>query len=606
MKKLIFLSINIAFLLTRLFAQPEFIASLYPEQHGLNIPADAELHIGFQNLLDESSITDSAIYIYSDITGLHKWHYRLQNDGTDLYLQPEHWYGVGNVPFNAGERVTITLTTRLRYANGAPFEGFTWDYTVAVRQDYGGTFIPLATFGGPYDWLCFDANGDRFPDVVLENSTTDRLGIFFNDKKGKLVFDHESQMTIPSLDQSLDYDRNGAIDISVFKNWIQLNDGNGNFTEKRIFPSQTIQKKIYDFNNDGIFDLVTATAKGHEWLPDIFIMSSKDGTAFSDTLNISTLPLTPAYYKAGDSYDLDNDGTIDFIMKGRKREFGQPYLQGFITVLMKRRETPSLSQLQLLHNSATQFYGNDFNGDGWMDYIFPGSYADSPFHDLIYLNDGTGHLEMKDAKLDSGNFYWYGCGGDVDGDGDIDLFLNRNTLISAMPEKMESDFTVALNEGNGEFHFSEPNPLPAEISGYGWPKLVDLDLDGDLDVLLQGPPAGQVVIANGSFAASVKATYFKIPDADDVKLMNFPNPFNTSTTIKLTLSSNTMTDGEIRIFDIRGKLVKTFILRRKYSNEYQIMWRGDDSFNNKVPSGIYFLQAKFGNFFKTIKLVLVR
>jgi len=58
-------------------ALPEFMAALYPPQNGLNIPADAEIHIGLQKALAPGSICDSAIYIYSDITGLHKWEYTL-------------------------------------------------------------------------------------------------------------------------------------------------------------------------------------------------------------------------------------------------------------------------------------------------------------------------------------------------------------------------------------------------------------------------------------------------------------------------------------------------------------------------------------------------
>lgn len=125
----IFLVITVA----PLRAQPEFIADLYPKQHGLNVPSDAELYVELAKALDPLSITDSSIYIYSDITGQHKWDYRFENDNKVLYLQPRHWWDVGDKPFNVGERVTVTLTTRLRYTDGSSFEGFTWHYTVERR-----------------------------------------------------------------------------------------------------------------------------------------------------------------------------------------------------------------------------------------------------------------------------------------------------------------------------------------------------------------------------------------------------------------------------------------------------------------------------------------
>ncbi|MDZ7313758.1 MAG: hypothetical protein ONB45_21055, partial [candidate division KSB1 bacterium] len=74
-----------------LFAQPNFIISLYPTQHALNVPADAVLHVGLQSPLDPASLSDSSIYVYSDITGLHKWQATFENNGKDLRLKPKHW-----------------------------------------------------------------------------------------------------------------------------------------------------------------------------------------------------------------------------------------------------------------------------------------------------------------------------------------------------------------------------------------------------------------------------------------------------------------------------------------------------------------------------------
>jgi len=175
-----------------LFALPGFIADLYPSQNALNVPADIELRVVFANPIDAASISDSSIYIYSDITGTHKWEWELNQGGTELILRPKHWWGVDDAPFNAGERVSTTLTTRLRYMNGEAFEGFTWFYTVAVRQNYGGHFTPYATFGaGPLErFYIADFNGDRAPDLAAHDTFRDQVAVFFNDGKGKFVFSH--------------------------------------------------------------------------------------------------------------------------------------------------------------------------------------------------------------------------------------------------------------------------------------------------------------------------------------------------------------------------------------------------------------------------------
>src|SRR5574341_1421763 len=166
-----------------LFAQPNFIASLYPPQHGLNIPVDAELHVGLQAPLDPVSLSDSSIYVWSDITGLHRLTVTLENGNRDLRIVPRHWRLDDRPPFNAGERITVTLTTRLRYADGRPFEGFTWHYTVAVRQDFGGDFRPEALFagGGSTYFYVSDFNGDGWCDLVGNDDGVQRkMIVFFN------------------------------------------------------------------------------------------------------------------------------------------------------------------------------------------------------------------------------------------------------------------------------------------------------------------------------------------------------------------------------------------------------------------------------------------
>ncbi|MDZ7292396.1 MAG: hypothetical protein ONB42_20910, partial [candidate division KSB1 bacterium] len=71
-----------------LFAQPNFIISLYPTQHALNVPADAVLRVGLQKALDPTSLSDSSIYVWSDITGLHRLTVTLENGDRDLRIVP--------------------------------------------------------------------------------------------------------------------------------------------------------------------------------------------------------------------------------------------------------------------------------------------------------------------------------------------------------------------------------------------------------------------------------------------------------------------------------------------------------------------------------------
>jgi len=68
---------------------------------------------------------------------------------------------------------------------------------------------------------------------------------------------------------------------------------------------------------------------------------------------------------------------------------------------------------------------------------------------------------------------------DVDGDGDLDMFLGRMWRGTVD--------NLLINNGAGRFSFS-PNPLPARYGGAGWGVVsaysADLDNDGDQDLLL--------------------------------------------------------------------------------------------------------------------------
>ncbi len=71
-------------------------------------------------------------------------------------------------------------------------------------------------------------------------------------------------------------------------------------------------------------------------------------------------------------------------------------------------------------------------------------------------------------------------------------------------------------------------------------------------------------------------------------LPNFPNPFNPSTNLCFFLKQ--ACEAQIRIYDLRGKLIKTFMNRPLAAGYHQIKWYGQDKYGNPVNSGVYFYQ----------------
>lgn len=85
---------------------------------------------------------------------------------------------------------------------------------------------------------------------------------------------------------------------------------------------------------------------------------------------------------------------------------------------------------------------------------------------------------------------------------------------------------------------------------------------------------------------------------------NYPNPFNSATTIQFSLP--TITEVSIQIFDINGKLVRTLFQGRKDAGLHRLKWDGADNAGRKISSGVYFYKLVAGSFNETKKLILVK
>jgi hypothetical protein len=86
------------------------------------------------------------------------------------------------------------------------------------------------------------------------------------------------------------------------------------------------------------------------------------------------------------------------------------------------------------------------------------------------------------------------------------------------------------------------------------------------------------------------------------ELKAFPNPFVQSTVISGSASGGSVKD-KIKIYDISGKLVKTFPLTTNHSSlTTNITWDGKDNNGKVTEAGIYFVKAQDEKLTKIIKL----
>lgn len=84
----------------------------------------------------------------------------------------------------------------------------------------------------------------------------------------------------------------------------------------------------------------------------------------------------------------------------------------------------------------------------------------------------------------------------------------------------------------------------------------------------------------------------------------YPNPFNPSTTVKFDLFRAAHVD--LRIYDARGKLVRTLADTNLPAGEHRVVWNGVDNRGNPAATGVYFVRLLAAGYEGTMKMVLLK
>ena len=129
----------------------------------------------------------------------------------------------------------------------------------------------------------------------------------------------------------------------------------------------------------------------------------------------------------------------------------------------------------------------DFNGDDKADVIVADhGYDAEPFPGaplLLYLSTTDGRLEKAKGLEHIIGFHHTVAAGDIDGDGDTDAFV-----ADSLP-------TFLINDGKGNMTVTRaylPKRFLKDHAGYYTSELIDVDRDGNLDLLVAGHEFGDV------------------------------------------------------------------------------------------------------------------
>ncbi len=87
------------------------------------------------------------------------------------------------------------------------------------------------------------------------------------------------------------------------------------------------------------------------------------------------------------------------------------------------------------------------------------------------------------------------------------------------------------------------------------------------------------------------------------ELSNYPNPFNPSTTISFSLTTENSENAELIIYNLKGQKIRQYSI---LDNQSSIIWNGRDENRNTVSSGVYLYKLKSGKYTASKKMILMK
>lgn len=100
-----------------------------------------------------------------------------------------------------------------------------------------------------------------------------------------------------------------------------------------------------------------------------------------------------------------------------------------------------------------------------------------------------------------------------------------------------------------------------------------------------------------------KADTTPLPSATEL-FQAYPNPFNSSTSIRITLPQEQST--RLEVFDIRGRLVRLLVDRVLGAGEHTFIWDASNNSGSAVSSGSYFYRLTSGNDVMVRRAILLK
>lgn len=222
-----------------------------------------------------------------------------------------------------------------------------------------------------------------------------------------------------------------------------------------------------------------------DYFAETFLQREND---FDDYASQVLLP--HAHSKSGPAIavaDVNGDGLDDFYVGGAKRIAGVLYRQGADGKFVAGSDAFTTEDAEH-EDTAAAFFDADGDGDQDLYVVSGGSEfpeASPKFQDRLYLNDGRGNFSRSAGLPEMFSSGACVVPHDMDGDGDLDLFVGGRVVPARYPAVPQS--FLLENEG-GKFRDVTPELAPelgqiGMVSSAVWG---DIDADQDAELIIVG------------------------------------------------------------------------------------------------------------------------
>ncbi len=190
----------------------------------------------------------------------------------------------------------------------------------------------------------------------------------------------------------------------------------------------------------------------------------------------------------------------------------------------------------------------------------------------------------------------------------VGIYLSTNPSITTSDRRIHS-FTAFLVRPGPAYEGTRTVVIPRDVSpgiyyvGYiiDYTKIVgELDEANNSSSFCQAAirvyPASAAEVASGTSSSEERLSTALEP--------NSPNPFNPTTTIRFSLAESGPV--ELRVFNVRGELVRTLASGNLSAGVHALEWDGRDDRGNLIASGVYFYRLSAADFAQTRKMLLLK